>query len=367
MSTHLALSLSVVTPQVVMEGAGVRLRRSIGGYELDHLDPFLLFDDFSSENPDDFVAGFPWHPHRGIETVTYILAGEVDHKDSIGNAGSIGAGDCQWMTAGGGIMHEEMPQARRKGPLAGFQLWVNLPARLKLCAPRYQNIAAAEVPTVEPAPGVRVRLVAGQAVGVAGPVRDIAAEPTYLDVSLAPGATFTQPVPRGQAAFVYVFEGSGVFGGDPAGAERAGRWSDHQRAAPGRLDRWGCLHRQGGRAGRALSAGLRRAAGRAHCPLWALRDEHAGGDRAGSAGSAGGDVRVREQERLGATGHAPARRGAGGKSRKSTEGEERGTPSGVVTTRGAGSGRPAGQARGRTGVRGPRRGRPASGRSRGSP
>ncbi len=201
----------IVTPQVVMEGAGVRLRRSIGGHELDHLDPFLLFDDFSSDNPDDFVAGFPWHPHRGIETVTYILAGEVDHKDSIGNAGSIGAGDCQWMTAGGGIMHEEMPQAAH-GPLAGFQLWVNLPARLKLCAPRYQNIAAAQVPAVEPAPGVRVRVVAGQAGSETGPVRDIAAEPTYIDVSLASGATFTQPVPRGQAAFVYVFEGSGVFG-----------------------------------------------------------------------------------------------------------------------------------------------------------
>ncbi len=227
----------VVTPQVVMEGAGVRLRRSIGGYELDHLDPFLLFDDFSSENPDDFVAGFPWHPHRGIETVTYILAGEVAHKDSMGNAGSIGAGDCQWMTAGGGIMHEEMPreapaEARQGAPgrLAGFQLWVNLPARLKLCAPRYQNIAAAQVPAVEPSPGVRLRLVAGQAGGLTGPVRDIAAEPTYLDVSLAPGATFAQPVPRGQAAFIYVFEGSGFFGEDPAGEE--GRLGGQAIGAP---------------------------------------------------------------------------------------------------------------------------------------
>jgi quercetin 2,3-dioxygenase len=220
----------IVTPQVVMEGAGVRLRRSIGGYELDHLDPFLLFDDFSSENPDDFVAGFPWHPHRGIETVTYILAGEVNHKDSIGNAGSIGAGDCQWMTAGGGTMHEEMPQAAR-GPLVGFQLWVNLPARLKMCAPRYQNIAAAEVPTVEPAPGVRVRVVAGQAVGATGPVRHIAAEPTYLDVALAPGARFTQPVPRGQAGFVYVFEGSGFFGGE-SGAFAESRNEDRAVSAP---------------------------------------------------------------------------------------------------------------------------------------
>jgi redox-sensitive bicupin YhaK (pirin superfamily) len=222
----------IVTPQMVMEGAGVRLRRSIGGHELDHLDPFLLFDDFSSENPDDFVAGFPWHPHRGIETVTYILAGEVDHRDSIGNAGSIGAGDCQWMTAGGGIMHEEMPRVAPSAPpvasslashgrLAGFQLWVNLPARLKMCAPRYQNIAAAEVPTLAPAPGVRVRVVAGQAAGAVGPVRDIAAEPTYLDVSLEAGATFTQPVTRGQAAFVYVFEGSGVFGGEGTTGNRS--------------------------------------------------------------------------------------------------------------------------------------------------
>ncbi|MDP3047528.1 MAG: pirin family protein, partial [Chloroflexota bacterium] len=224
----------VVTPQVVMEGAGVRLRRSIGGYELDHLDPFLLFDDFSSENPDDFVAGFPWHPHRGIETVTYILAGEVDHRDSIGNAGSIGAGDCQWMTAGGGIMHEEMPRVAPQaahGRLAGFQLWVNLPTRLKMCAPRYQNIAAAEVPTGEPAPGVHVRVVAGKTMGVAGPVRDIAAEPTYMDVSLEPGATFTQPVPRGQAAFVYLFEGSSVFGRDPA-AGAAVRSDGHTISAP---------------------------------------------------------------------------------------------------------------------------------------
>jgi redox-sensitive bicupin YhaK (pirin superfamily) len=218
----------IVTPQVVMEGAGVRLRRSIGGYELDHLDPFLLFDDFSSENPDDFVAGFPWHPHRGIETVTYILAGEVDHRDSIGNAGRIGAGDCQWMTVGGGIMHEEMPRVADQmatlashGRLAGFQLWVNLPARLKMCAPRYQNIAAGEVLTVEPSPGVTVRVVAGQAVGVVGPVRDIAADPTYLDVSLEAGATFTQPVTRGQAAFVYVFEGSGVFGGEGTTGNRS--------------------------------------------------------------------------------------------------------------------------------------------------
>ena len=150
----------VIEPQPVVEGAGVRLRRSIGGWSLDYLDPFLLLDHFESDDPDDYLAGFPLHPHRGIETVTYMLAGEVDHKDTIGNAGTIGPGDVQWMTAGGGIMHEEMPRPR-EGRMGGFQLWVNMPAARKMSRPRYQEVAAADIPVVERPDGTRVRLVAG--------------------------------------------------------------------------------------------------------------------------------------------------------------------------------------------------------------
>ena len=201
----------VIEPQPVVEGAGVRLKRSIAGWALDYLDPFLLFDHFESDDPDDYLAGFPLHPHRGIETVTYMLAGEVDHKDTIGNAGTIGPGDVQWMTAGGGIMHEEMPRPR-EGKMGGFQLWVNMPAKLKMSRPRYQEIAAAAIPIAERADGTRVRVVAGLADGVRGPVTEIYAEPEYLDVELAAGADFVQGIPRGHAAFAYVFRGEGEFG-----------------------------------------------------------------------------------------------------------------------------------------------------------
>jgi redox-sensitive bicupin YhaK (pirin superfamily) len=201
----------VIEPQPVVEGAGVRLRRSIAGWALDYLDPFLLFDHFESDDPDDYLAGFPLHPHRGIETVTYMLAGEVDHKDTIGNAGTIGPGDVQWMTAGGGIMHEEMPRPR-EGRMGGFQLWVNMPAKLKMSRPRYQEIAAAGIPVAERPDGTRVRVVAGTADGVRGPVTEIYAEPEYLDVELAAGADFVQEIPRGHAAFAYVFRGEGEFG-----------------------------------------------------------------------------------------------------------------------------------------------------------
>ena len=201
----------VIEPQPVVEGAGVRLRRSIAGWALDYLDPFLLFDHFESDDPDDYLAGFPLHPHRGIETVTYMLAGEVDHKDTLGNAGTIGPGDVQWMTAGGGIMHEEMPRPR-EGRMGGFQLWVNMPAKLKMSRPRYQEIAAAEIPVVERPDGTRVRVVAGAADGVRGPVTEIYAEPEYLDVELASGADFAQKIPRGHSAFAYVFRGEGEFG-----------------------------------------------------------------------------------------------------------------------------------------------------------
>ncbi|MFA4965435.1 MAG: pirin family protein [Thermoleophilia bacterium] len=202
----------VIVPTPVIEGAGVRLRRSIATATLDYLDPFLLLDDFRSDDPADFLAGFPWHPHRGIETVTYMLAGEVDHRDSIGNAGAIGGGDVQWMTAGGGIMHEEMPRPGDDGRMGGFQLWVNLPAKLKMTKPRYQDLTAAQIPEVQRDDGARIRVVAGEVDGVRGAVTEIYAEPEYLDVALPAGASFTQAVPRGHSAFAYAFEGEAQFG-----------------------------------------------------------------------------------------------------------------------------------------------------------
>jgi hypothetical protein len=204
--------LDVVTPIPVSDGAGVRLRRSIATERLDHLDPFFLFDHFGSENADDYVAGFPMHPHRGIETVTYMLDGSVAHRDSLGNSGVIGAGDVQWMTAGSGILHEEMPKV---GPrrLDGFQLWVNLPRKLKMTSPRYQDVPAARIPEVARADGARIRVVAGEVDGVTGAVREIFAGPSYLDVSLPGGGAFEQPVPRGHTALLYVFGGEVTVGG----------------------------------------------------------------------------------------------------------------------------------------------------------
>ncbi|MBI5653784.1 MAG: pirin family protein [Chloroflexi bacterium] len=202
----------IVVPQPVIEGAGVRLKRSIATRELDYLDPFLLFDHFGSKNPADYIAGFPMHPHRGIETVTYMLAGNVNHQDSIGNAGSIGAGDVQWMTAGRGIMHEEMPQANER-ELAGFQLWVNLPAKLKMTKPRYQDVPSARIPEFE-RDGVKVRVIAGAVDGVAGAVTEIFADPEYLDVAIPARGAFEQPIARGHTAFAYVFDGEAVFEND---------------------------------------------------------------------------------------------------------------------------------------------------------
>lgn len=201
----------IIEPQAVVEGAGVRLKRSIGTRTLDYLDPFLLLDHFQSKDPADYQAGFPLHPHRGIETVTYLLKGSVRHRDSVGNSGEIGAGDLQWMTAGKGILHEEMPQVRPEG-VAGFQLWVNLPAKQKMIAPRYQNVNANEIPAVDREGGTKIRVIAGEVDGVVGPIGGIAAEPTYLDVSIEAGGSFTLPIPRGHAAFAYVFEGEGKFG-----------------------------------------------------------------------------------------------------------------------------------------------------------
>jgi redox-sensitive bicupin YhaK (pirin superfamily) len=201
---------TIAEPQHVIEGAGVRLRRSIGTAKLDYLDPFLLLDHFASTDPADYQAGFPLHPHRGIETVTYVLTGEVDHKDTLGNSGSIGAGDVQWMTAGGGIMHEEMPQVRPEG-IDGFQLWVNLPAKLKMTRPKYQGIRSAEIPKVKVEGGATVRVITGTADGTTGPVSGIAADPTYLDVAVPAHASFKQQVGKGHSAFAYVFEGEAAF------------------------------------------------------------------------------------------------------------------------------------------------------------
>jgi redox-sensitive bicupin YhaK (pirin superfamily) len=206
----------IIEPQFVTEGAGVRLRRSIATRRLDYLDPFLLFDHFGSDDPNDYLAGFPMHPHRGIETVTYMMAGLVDHKDSLGNSGTVGAGDVQWMTSGSGILHEEMPRPK-DGKMYGFQLWVNLPARLKMTRPRYQDVPSAGIPEILREDGVRIRVIAGEVNGVRGAVTEIYAEPEYLDVSVPSGRSFGQPVPEGHTAFAYVFEGEGVFGGDAGG------------------------------------------------------------------------------------------------------------------------------------------------------
>jgi len=211
MNTQIRQVTRTIEPQAVIEGAGVRLKRSIAGAALDYLDPFLLFDHFGSDNPADYLPGFPMHPHRGIETVTYMLAGAVTHRDSLGNAGTIGAGDVQWMTAGRGIMHEEMPEPV-DGRMAGFQLWVNLPARLKMTKPRYQEIPNATIPEVRRDDGTVIRVIAGSVGAVRGPVTDIFAEPEYLDVTLPAHAGFEQPVTRGHNVFAYAFGGSGTFG-----------------------------------------------------------------------------------------------------------------------------------------------------------
>ncbi len=210
----------VIQPEVTSDGAGVKLKRSIATGTLDYLDPFLLFDHFGSENSEDYIAGFPMHPHRGIETVTYMLAGAVKHRDSSGNAGIIRAGDVQWMTAGGGIMHEEMPQLEG-GRLDGFQLWVNLPARLKMTRPRYQEIVSQDIPSVVLESGVRIRVIAGTVGDVRGSVKEIAADPTYLDISVPANTSVTHPIPKGHTAFAYVFAGEGFLGitADDAGKQ----------------------------------------------------------------------------------------------------------------------------------------------------
>ncbi|TAL17492.1 pirin family protein [bacterium] len=194
-----------------VEGAGVHLKRAFGYHQVPLFDPFLLLDDFHSQNPLDYVAGFPWHPHRGIETITYILEGRVEHGDSLGNSGAIGPGDVQWMTAGSGVIHQEMPKKTGSGLLWGFQLWANLPASQKMMNPRYRDIKAATIPEVRLPGGARARIISGEAGGVWGPVRDIVIDPLYMDVSVE-GGVFVQRVKEGHTVGVYVLSGEGVFG-----------------------------------------------------------------------------------------------------------------------------------------------------------
>ncbi|MGA7266902.1 MAG: pirin family protein [Aestuariivirga sp.] len=202
---------SITTARPAIEGAGVKLHRVFGFGDTKPFDPFLMMDDFRNDRPDDYLAGFPWHPHRGIETITYVLAGEVDHGDSLGNRGTLGAGDVQWMTAGRGIMHQEMPRGDGLGRMHGFQLWANLPSSLKMTAPRYQDIKAAAIPDVVDDDGTRVKVICGDFWGKTGPVDGIAAEPRYLDVSVPPGKRKTLKVEVERHAFAYVFAGSGDF------------------------------------------------------------------------------------------------------------------------------------------------------------
>jgi redox-sensitive bicupin YhaK (pirin superfamily) len=194
-----------------LEGAGVHLRRAFGFGDTSDFDPFLLLDDFRNDRPENYLAGFPWHPHRGIETITYVLAGTVDHADSLGNAGTISAGDVQWMTAGSGIIHQEMPKGDADGRMHGFQLWANLPSSLKMTAPRYQEVASAEIPEVTDDDGTTVRVICGDFWGTSGPVMGVAAEPQYLDVLVPPRVRRTLPVESSRHAFAYVFAGDGRF------------------------------------------------------------------------------------------------------------------------------------------------------------
>jgi len=202
----------LIKSKPTLEGAGVHLRRAFGFGNSTDFDPFLLLDDFRNDVPADYLSGFPWHPHRGIETITYVLAGTVDHGDSMGNHGTIGAGDVQWMTAGRGIIHQEMPKGDAAGRMHGFQLWANLPGDLKMTAPRYQEVKAPDIPVITDDDGTQVRIVCGSFWGRRGPVDGIAADPMYLDVSVPPGKRKSLPVETTRHAFAYVFAGDGKFG-----------------------------------------------------------------------------------------------------------------------------------------------------------
>jgi redox-sensitive bicupin YhaK (pirin superfamily) len=215
---HVRMIARIFTARETIEGAGVRLHRAFGYNELPLFDPFLMLDDFRAGNPHDYLPGFPWHPHRGIETVTYMLEGRVEHGDSMGNAGSVNAGDVQWMTAGSGIIHQEMPKPE-DGKMGGFQLWVNLPRAHKMRTPRYQEVKRVQIPVAEPEAGAGIRVICSTIAGVEGPVRDIVADPVYLDVTLAADTDYTVPVRIGYSAAAYVFGGAGSF--DPTSKDEA--------------------------------------------------------------------------------------------------------------------------------------------------
>jgi len=202
---------SITQSRPTTEGAGVRLRRAFGFDDTSEFDPFLLFDDFRNERPEDYLAGFPWHPHRGIETITYVLSGSVSHGDSLGNQGTLGAGDVQWMTAGSGILHQEMPHGDAVGRMHGFQLWANLPSSLKMTDPRYQDVGSKDIPEITDDDGTTVRVVCGEFWGKKGPIEGVAADPRYLDVWVPPGKRRTLPVETSRHAFAYVFDGEGSF------------------------------------------------------------------------------------------------------------------------------------------------------------
>jgi len=281
----------LTTAKPTLEGAGVHLRRAFGFGATSDYDPFLLLDDFRNDLPQDYLAGFPWHPHRGIETITYVLAGTVEHGDSLGNHGAIGAGDIQWMTAGSGIIHQEMPKGDNAGRMHGFQLWANLPAALKMTPPRYQEVKAADIPEVTDDDGTLVRLVCGHFWGKTGPVEGIAADPTYLDVSVPPGKRKTLPVETARHGFAYVFAGSGSFcnASEPLAVPTEGHRmvvachaSGGSRQSIARLvrsRRRSC--RPGRRRRRPLPAGIGTAAPRAGRVVRPDRDEHAGRASAG--------------------------------------------------------------------------------------
>lgn len=214
----------VIRSRATIEGAGVQLRRAFGFGEVPQFDPFLLLDDFRGDNPKQYIKGFPWHPHRGIETITYMLEGNVEHGDSIGNSGVIGPGDVQWMTAGGGIIHQEMPKGNSKGRMGGFQLWANLPASHKMMNPRYRDIKDSEIPRVSTEKGVEIRVICGRVRDVEGPVTDVVIEPEYIDVMIPANSEYIHPTVPGHTVFAYVIEGKAVFCGEknPFGYETEG-------------------------------------------------------------------------------------------------------------------------------------------------
>ena len=272
------------------EGAGVHLRRAFGFGNTTDFDPFLLLDDFRNDVPEDYLAGFPWHPHRGMETITYVLAGTVEHKDSLGNSGAIAPGDVQWMTAGRGIIHQEMPKGDEVGRMHGFQLWANLPSALKMTPPRYQEVNSPDIPEVTDDDGTSVRIVCGTFWGKKGPVDGIAADPIYLDVTVPPGKRKVLPVETTRSAFAYVFSGAGKFcnASEPLdGADGVRGLAGYEAARRGGQPFTGAFRPRrrsdgaGGRRWSEIPARLRQAARRAGGVVWPDRDEYAGGIAAG--------------------------------------------------------------------------------------